>query len=308
MCFTETGRRDPHRGTEKNFARPRNTGAGAGKPARSANSGKRNDSGGSKAASADRQRQPPARRDAATATSRCGGYQIEAEEVSKPIGREMKTRIRYASRWTRLAADHTCDCAAPRQFPSHGRPAPFATLAGIGRTGLSCVKCIRCIERAPSARCRHPRGRTPAITETMNILPGATPNSAHETGVLEAYSPYRGMTTAGRACLAAIARSQPPSNQTKQADRPDSVTAGRPAMTAIPLGRGLLPGSSFLPARSASHIIACLFGIAPGGGCRVSPFVAGSACALPGRQRLVSVALFLALYRSRSLRFSADGR
>ncbi len=44
-------------------------------------------------------------------------------------------------------------------------------------------------------------------------------------------------------------------------------------MTAIPLGRELLHGSSFLPARSASSINACLFEIAPGGGYRVSPFV-----------------------------------
>jgi len=42
-------------------------------------------------------------------------------------------------------------------------------------------------------------------------------------------------------------------------------------MTAIPLGDGLLRRSSFLPARSASSIIACLFEIAPGGGYRVSP-------------------------------------
>ena len=60
-------------------------------------------------------------------------------------------------------------------------------------------------------------------------------------------------------------------NKMKQADRPDSVTAGHPAMTAIPLGRELLHGSSFLPARSASNLNACLFGIAPGGGYRVSP-------------------------------------
>jgi hypothetical protein len=76
----------------------------------------------------------------------------------------------------------------------------------------------------------------------------------------------------------------------KQADRPDSVTTGCPVMTAIPLGRELLHGSSFLPARSASNINACLFGIAPGGGYRVSPF------AMQASQRLVSVALFLALY------------
>ena len=68
----------------------------------------------------------------------------------------------------------------------------------------------------------------------------------------------------------------------KQADRPDSVTTGCPVMTAIPLGRELLHGSSFLPARSASNINACLFGIAPDGGYRVSPFVTqGAACALP---------------------------
>jgi hypothetical protein len=54
-------------------------------------------------------------------------------------------------------------------------------------------------------------------------------------------------------------------------------------MTAIPLGRELLHGSSFLPARSASSINACLFGIAPSGGYRVSPFVTqGAAFALPG--------------------------
>jgi len=42
-------------------------------------------------------------------------------------------------------------------------------------------------------------------------------------------------------------------------------------MTTIPLGAGLLQRSSFLPARSASNINACLFGIAPSGGYRVSP-------------------------------------
>jgi hypothetical protein len=75
------------------------------------------------------------------------------------------------------------------------------------------------------------------------------------------------------------------SRKVKQADRPDSVTANGKnplAMTAIPLGRELLHGSSFLPARSASNINACLFGIAPGGGYRVSPFVTqGAAFALP---------------------------
>jgi len=60
----------------------------------------------------------------------------------------------------------------------------------------------------------------------------------------------------------------------KQTDRPDSVTASRAsptAMTVIPLGQWLLTGSSFLPARSASRLNACLFGIAPSGGYRVSP-------------------------------------
>ena len=41
--------------------------------------------------------------------------------------------------------------------------------------------------------------------------------------------------------------------------------------TAIPLGPGLLQGSSHLPASSAGRVIARLFGVAPGGGCRVSP-------------------------------------
>ncbi len=76
----------------------------------------------------------------------------------------------------------------------------------------------------------------------------------------------------------------------KQADRPDSATAACAAMTVIRLGAGLLRRSSFLPARSASRLNACLFGIAPGGGYRVSPF------ATQASQRLVSVALFLALY------------
>src|SRR5205085_8859675 len=46
---------------------------------------------------------------------------------------------------------------------------------------------------------------------------------------------------------------------------------------AIPLGPGLLPGSSHLPAslgragRGGFRRHACLFGVAPDGGCRVSP-------------------------------------
>ena len=56
-------------------------------------------------------------------------------------------------------------------------------------------------------------------------------------------------------------------------------------MTAIPLGPELLQGSSFLPARSASSINACLFEIAPGGGYRVSPRCPGrSASTLPHSQ------------------------
>src|SRR5690606_1548940 len=68
-------------------------------------------------------------------------------------------------------------------------------------------------------------------------------------------------------------------------------------MTAIHLGRRLLAGSSFLPARSASNIIACLFGIAPDGGYRVSPFVSVVRLA-PRSRRLVSVALFRASRRT----------
>jgi hypothetical protein len=56
---------------------------------------------------------------------------------------------------------------------------------------------------------------------------------------------------------------------------------------AIPLGNTLLHCSSRLPANYASRVIVCLFGVAPGGGYRVSPAFL--------RKRLVSVALFLAL-------------
>ena len=41
--------------------------------------------------------------------------------------------------------------------------------------------------------------------------------------------------------------------------------------TAIPLGPGSLQASSHLPASSAGRVIARLFGVAPGRGCRVSP-------------------------------------
>src|SRR5688572_25885624 len=52
----------------------------------------------------------------------------------------------------------------------------------------------------------------------------------------------------------------------KLADKPGSVGA-RMLPTAIPLGPGLLQGSSHLPASSAGRVIACLFGVAPGRGC-----------------------------------------
>lgn len=62
-------------------------------------------------------------------------------------------------------------------------------------------------------------------------------------------------------------------------------------MAAIPLGNALLHYSCHLPAHSASRLIVCLLGVAPGGGYRVSPdFI------LAEQNRLVSVALFLALY------------
>ena len=74
------------------------------------------------------------------------------------------------------------------------------------------------------------------------------------------------------AAVVTLARQAPPGPEMKPADRPAFVTARHNrAMTAMPLGAGLLHRSSFLPARSASSIIACLFGIAPGGGYRVSP-------------------------------------
>src|SRR4029079_13136068 len=57
-------------------------------------------------------------------------------------------------------------------------------------------------------------------------------------------------------------------------------------MTVIPLGPPLPMGSSRLPADSASSVVVRLFGVAPDGGCRVSP--------ASRRKRLVSVALFLA--------------
>ena len=59
----------------------------------------------------------------------------------------------------------------------------------------------------------------------------------------------------------------------KPADKPGSVRTSR-SLTAIPLGPGLLQGSSHLPASSVGHVIACLFGVAPGGGCLAVRFTA----------------------------------
>ena len=62
-------------------------------------------------------------------------------------------------------------------------------------------------------------------------------------------------------------------------------------MAVIPLGASLPLRSSHLPADSASSVIVRLLGVAPDGGYRVSP--AADRCD-PARQRLVSVALFIA--------------
>src|SRR3990172_3043321 len=74
----------------------------------------------------------------------------------------------------------------------------------------------------------------------------------------------------------------------KPACKPGSVGVSSP-VTVIPLGPGSPLGSSHLPADSASSVVIRLLGVAPGGGCRVSPR------RMPGG--LVSVALFLALGR-----------
>jgi hypothetical protein len=89
--------------------------------------------------------------------------------------------------------------------------------------------------------------------------------------------------------------------------------------TVIPLGARLPVRSSHLPAGSAGRVVACLFGVAPGGGCRVSPspvphsgpgalphpthfFETLPPCGGEVRSvsptRLVSVALFLASRRT----------
>ena len=65
-------------------------------------------------------------------------------------------------------------------------------------------------------------------------------------------------------------------------------------MTVIPLGVRLLTRSSDLPASSASSVNACLLGLAPDGGYRVSPAAVRVFARL---LRLVSVALFIASRR-----------
>jgi len=57
----------------------------------------------------------------------------------------------------------------------------------------------------------------------------------------------------------------------KPPDKPGSVTARERAMTVIRLGTPLPACSSRLPADSASSVVVRLFGVAPDGGCRVSP-------------------------------------
>ena len=57
----------------------------------------------------------------------------------------------------------------------------------------------------------------------------------------------------------------------KPAYKPGSVTAQECAMAVIPLGATLPLRSCHLPADSASSVIVRLLGVAPDGGCRVSP-------------------------------------
>ena len=87
----------------------------------------------------------------------------------------------------------------------------------------------------------------------------------------------------------------------KSAGKPGSVW-GFNTLTVIPLVHELLRGSSHLPANSTSRVIACLFGVAPSGGCRVSPLIKTAS-------GLVSVALFLAFPKQNMTTwFIADGR
>src|SRR5438067_10952762 len=95
--------------------------------------------------------------------------------------------------------------------------------------------------------------------------------------------------------------------KSKPADKPGSVTARsiKRAMTVIHLGAALPQRSSHLPADSASSVIVRLLGVAPDGGCRVSP---APASVLTKRERLVSVALFLAFIAARADDLMASGR
>ena len=76
-------------------------------------------------------------------------------------------------------------------------------------------------------------------------------------------------------------------------------------MAVIHLGAALPQRSSHLPADSASSVIVRLLGVAPDGGCRVSP---APASVLTKRERLVSVALFLAFIAARADDLMASGR
>src|SRR5882757_9231347 len=76
------------------------------------------------------------------------------------------------------------------------------------------------------------------------------------------------------------------------------LSAACATVTVIPLDVRLPARSSHLPASSVGHVIACLFGVAPGGGCRVSPRHFKCQQAGTSRGGLVSVALFLASRRT----------
>ena len=92
--------------------------------------------------------------------------------------------------------------------------------------------------------------------------------------------------------------------------------------TAIPLGRALLRGSSDQPAGDAGRVIACLFGLAPGGVCHavrvatsavgsypaVSPLPVPSALQLAVIGGLFSVALSVAFAARSPLRLITPGR
>src|SRR5215203_3885520 len=86
----------------------------------------------------------------------------------------------------------------------------------------------------------------------------------------------------------------------ESADKPGSVggSISCAAVTVIPLDARLPVRSSHLPASSVGHVNACLFGVAPGGGCRVSPRCFAHRRTGARRNGLVSVALFLASRRT----------